>query len=444
MKSARQLSFEILNKIFRNNAYSNIEIDSRLNGCELDQKNKAFSTAIVYGVLERKLTLDYVMSLYLKQPLKKLKPEVLTALRMGTYQILFMDKVPVSAAINESVNLVKKNGCAFASGLANAVLRKISKNGLVYPEINNNKIKHYSIKYSCPENLINLWIKSYGEENAIGIIKESLGAVPIVIRVNTLKIKTSELLQMLINEGINAKVSEEIEDALILEKVGSVESLDSYKKGLFHVQDIASQLCCKVLGAKEDEIIFDLCAAPGGKSFTIAEYMNNKGKLLAFDLYPQRVDIIKSGAKRLGISNLESKISDASVLNEDIGQADRVLCDVPCSGLGIIRRKPEIRYKLIENIDNLVDIQYHILRNASTYVKIGGALVYSTCSLNPQENEEVCKRFLDENKEFKSVSINFELETYNNNSKFITLMPHINNSDGFFIAKFVRTESNLG
>lgn len=440
MNSARQLAFEILNKIFRNKAYSNLEIDSKLSKCNLDGKNKSLLTAIVYGVLERKLTLDYVLQLYLKQPIKKLKPEVLAILRMGSYQILYMDKIPNSAAINESVNLTKKNGCKFASGLVNAVLRKVAQNGVKYPEYNENKIKYYSVRYSCPTDLVKLWIKSYGEENAKEVMESSLGSVPVVIRVNTLKTTTEELYKKLVDKGLNAEVCNEVNNAIVIDKCGSIESLTEYNEGLFHVQDVASQICCKVLDAKEGETVFDMCAAPGGKSFTIAENMKNKGNLYSFDLYDSRVNIIKNGAKRLGISILNSKVADASERNKLLGLADKVLCDVPCSGLGIIRRKPEIRYKKIENIDNLNDIQYHILNNASQYVKTGGTLVYSTCSLNPKENELISKRFLEENPNFKSDCVKFDLKTYDNNMNFITLMPHINNSDGFYISKFIRTE----
>ena len=216
----------------------------------------------------------------------------------------------------------------------------------------------------------------------------------------------------------------------ILEKVYRL--LSAYKNGLFHVQDTASQICVKALGAKENETVFDLCSAPGGKSFTTAQHMNNKGKILSFDLYEHRVKLINDGAKRLGIDIIEAKTGDAAVFDEMLGCADRVLCDVPCSGFGIIRRKPEIKYKDERSFDELPDIQYKIFANASRYVKSGGRIIYSTCTLNKKENEDVCERFLREHKEFRAVSV---LEEFGESS-FVTLMPHKNNSDGFFIASF--------
>ncbi len=440
MKSARQVAFEILIKIYRDSAYSNLAIDSKLNACKMDTKDKALATAIVYGVLERSITLDYIISLYLKQPIKKIKPEVLVILRIGAYQLLFMDKIPDSAAINESVNLAKKNNCAFASGFINAVLRTVLRGGVQFPIYEKDKLFYYSIKYSCPIDIVKLWINSYGENTALQIMESSIYTAPTVIRVNTLKTSTNELMCLLNNQGIEAKVCNEVEDAIILKKAGSIENIKAYKDGLFHVQDTASQLCCKALGAKDGDVVFDLCAAPGGKSFTVAQHMNNKGSLYSFDLYPERVKLISNGAERLGISNIKVHTLDASEFNESIGVADKVLCDVPCSGLGIIRRKPEIKYKNLEDIDNLPNIQYDILRIASRYVKKGGILLYSTCSLNLNENDRVCDRFLEENKQFRVARPLKNVKSYNDESNYLTLMPHINNSDGFFIAKFIRME----
>lgn len=440
MKSARQAAFEILIKMHRDSAYSNLAIDSKLNECKMNSKDKALVTAIVYGVLERKITLDYVISLHLKQSINKLKPEVLVILRKGAYQILFMDKIPVSAAINESVNLSKKNKCVFASGLINAVLRNISRYEIEFPDYKKDKNFYYSIKYSCPADIVGLWIDSYGEDTAVKIMESSLETAPTVVRVNTLKTTTNELVNIFSEQGISASICKEIENAIVLEKAGSIENIKAYKDGLFHIQDTASQLCCKALNAKGDDVVFDLCAAPGGKSFTICEYMKNDGFVYSFDLYKERVKLIEDGAKRLGVTNLNAKTLDASVFDDSIGFADKVLCDVPCSGLGIIRRKPEIKYKRLEDIDNLPNIQYDILQTASKYVKKGGRLLYSTCSLNLAENDEVCDRFLEENKQFSVVKSLENVNTFNNNSNYLTLMPHINNSDGFFIATFVRTE----
>lgn len=439
--SPRQKAFEILLKIHVSNAYSNLTLDTYLQKDNMDPRDKAFISALVYGVCERQITLDYNLSQYLKHPIKKLKPEVLIILRLGAYQILFMDKVPASAAINESVNLTKSNKSAFASGLVNAVLRNVSKNGIVLPEQNDEN--YLSVKYSCPQWLIDMWMKEYGRENTEEILSMSIGEVPVYIRVNTLKTTADELVGLLEAEGVTAEKCSCIENALVLKKQGSIENLECFKNGLFHVQDLSSQLCCKTLGAVPGDDVLDVCSAPGGKSFTISQYMNDSGTVTSCDIYPSRVKLIESGARRLGIKSIKTEVSDASVFNEKFLKYDKVLCDVPCSGLGIIRRKPEIKYKSAEDIDKLHNLQYLILCITARYVKKQGILVFSTCSLNPKENVEVCRRFLSENKDFILCDIQ-NSDLYGSvDDKMLTVLPAKNDSDGFFIAKFQRKEEQI-
>ncbi len=378
--NARQLAYDCLLKIEQENSYSNLSIAGVLKTDCLLGADKAFFTALVYGVIERKLTLDYNIDIYLKNP--KIKPQLRTILRLGAYQLLFMDKVPAHAAINESVNLSKKHA-NYAAGLTNAVLRKISQNGLTLPD--ESEENYLEIKYSCPTWLIDMWTSAYGEENTIGILEASLGGKPIYKRECP------------------------------------------WNPELYHIQDLSSQKCCEALGALPGEIIYDMCAAPGGKSFTIAEIMNNEGKIVSFDLYPHRVKLIKDGAERLGLSIIDVRVGDAEVFNSDLPLADRVLCDVPCAGLGVIGRKPEIRYKSVTDIENLPNLQYNILINSARYIRIGGTLVYSTCSLNPKENEEVVDKFIREN-------AGFELR------EMRTILPQEMNCDGFFYAVIGRVE----
>ncbi len=427
MKTARQTAFEILNRIQKDNSYSNLVLDSFLERSKLPQIEKAFASALVYGVIERLITLDYELSQYLKQPPKKLKPQVLTILRMGAYQLLYMDKVPASAAINESVKLTKNNGASFASGLVNAVLRKISTNGL-------SSTDDLSVKYSAPQWLCDLWINDYGEENAVKLLDASFGAVETTVKVNTLLTDSSKLIQMLNNEGFEAVESNLIDNALIVKENGALHKTKAYNDGLFHVQDIASQLCCKALDAKENDIVLDICAAPGGKSFTLAQNMNNKGKVYSMDLYPQRIQLIKNGAERLGITNIVPFINDGACYNDQLPVADKILCDVPCAGLGVIRKKPEIRYKDRSEVDNLPELQYSILCVSAKYLKTGGTLIYSTCSLNKAENEFVVEKFLAEHNEFESFEVLPDLERYDNKTDYVSLMPHLHGCDGFFIA----------
>lgn len=427
MKSARQTAFEILNKIQRDNSYSNLALDHALDKADTDNKDKKFVSALVYGVTERRITLDYNLSLYLSQPIKKLKPEVLTALRLGAYQILFMDKIPVSAAVNESVKLAKKNGAAFASGLVNAVLRKIISNGL-------KTDGSMSVNYSAPEWLCDMWCRSYGRENAEKLLEASFGAVDTVLRVNTEKIDSDNLINLLAEEGFVCETGGNVENSAVVKSGGAVHKTEAYKNGLFHVQDAASQLCCKALGVQENETVIDICAAPGGKSFTLAENMKNTGRIISCDIYEHRLKLIADGAERLGLTNIETVRNDGNVFNPDFPLADKILCDVPCSGLGVIRKKPEIRFKKSEEVDKLQDLQYSIMCISSRYLKIGGVMVYSTCSLNPNENEKIVEKFLTEHDNFEGVRVLSDISRYGVDTDYLTLMPHIHGCDGFFIS----------
>ncbi len=434
MANARQIAYQALLKTEKDGAFSNLALDAVLSKSQLDTRDKSFVSNLFYGVIERQLTIDYNLSLYLTKPLKKLKPEVLTILRCGAYQILFMDKVPDSAAVNESIKLSKNNKAAYASGLINAVLRKVSASGFLLPE-NEKSDEYLSVKYSCPLWLIKKWSAEYGREDTEKLLEASLGSADTFIRVNTVKIIQDELVNILADEGVIAEKTYNPDTLKIHLNGNDIENLNSFKKGLFHIQDMASQLCARALDVKENDTVFDLCSAPGGKAYTICEMMKDNGKVVCFDIYENRVSLIKKGAKRLGLTSIEGSVGDASVFNKDLGLADRVLCDVPCSGLGIIRRKPEIKYKKESEMTDLPDIQYSIVSNAARYVKIGGRLVYSTCTLSKAENEDVCRRFLTTHSNFKPAGVFAE-----DDDAMITLMPHKNESDGFFIACFKRED----
>lgn len=421
----RQTAFQVLNRIERGNAYSNLVLDAQLKQSD-GIESTAFVTALVYGVTERKITLDYILSAFLRQPIQKLRPEVLTVLRMGVYQLKYMDKVPASAAVNESVKLVKKNGCAYAAGLVNSVLRKIAASEITYPD-KSDFVKYLSIRYSCPPSLVSHYIHDYGEENAEGILSSSVGAVETILRVNTLKTDTEHLREILRAQGFETELGM-LKNTLTVKSGGAISACKAYTDGLFHVQDYASAYCVEALDLHPNQILADVCAAPGGKTFTAAQILENRGKIYAFDLYPQRVHLITDGAKRLGISILDAVPHDAAEPNPKLfGIADRVLCDVPCSGLGTIRRKPEIRYKDLAFVDNLTELQYNILINASKILRQGGILVYSTCTLNRAENDAVCDRFLKEHPDFERLG------------DYRTLLPHKDGTDGFFFARFSRT-----
>ena len=429
MTTAREAAFRLLKKMNRDASFSNLLLENDALLHTLSPLDRSFAVALVYGVTERMLTLDYELSLYLSKPLSKLSPEALCILRLGAQQLLFMEKIPPSAAINESVKLAKKH-CAYAAGLCNAVLRKVANNGLVLPK--KDAEDYLSVKYSCPRWLIGQWTRDYGEETARGILSASFAPKGFTVRVNTLKTDAPSLCARLAEEGVTAAPAD-VQDALLLTHLPCrVDELPSFQAGLFHVQDKASMLCALALGAQKGDTVFDLCAAPGGKSFTVAETMENRGRVLAFDLYPQRVSLIETGAQRLGLSCLCAKIGDASVFDPALGEADRVLCDVPCSGLGILRQKPEVKWKDPETLLGLPELQGRILSNGARYVRPGGRLVYSTCALSRAENEDVCGAFLRGHPEMRPVP---PLPAISH-QPFLTLFPHVHNCDGFFIACF--------
>ncbi len=436
MKSARQTAFEILLKIEKNKAYSNLAIDSAVKELNPNSTDSAFISYLVYGVLERKITLDYIIEKKLTGTVKKLKKDVLTILRLGVFQIVFSDKVPDSAAVNESVKLCKNNKCQYASGLCNAILRKVAQTGFEVEENLTSEDK-ISIYYSVPLELVKFFIYHYGEENTEAFFKSSLEPKKIIIRVNTVKTNKESLKGILTQEGIEC-VDTYFENALEIKLNKAVYELESFKKGLFHVEDLSSQLCVKALSPTENSIVLDVCAAPGGKSFTISQYMNNTGCLYSCDIYEQRTKLISSGAERLGLTNIKTLVNDASIYNENIPECDFVLCDVPCSGLGIISKKPEIKYKKLDDIKELIPIQKEILKTSSKYVKSGGTLVYSTCSVNPNENRRVCDDFLKNNDDFYTVKVLSEIERTIDEGDYLTLTMHKNKCDGFFIAVFKR------
>lgn len=407
MKNSRTIAFEILNDILRDNAYSNIAIDKALKSVDT---NKAFISSLVYGVIERKITLDYLLSKYLDG---KTKPKVMTILYLGAYQLYFMDKVPSSAAINESVNLAKEVGVGYYSRLINAVLHKIDDN-----RIDIDRIEDLSIKYSCPQHLINMWKKAYGEDSTIKILSAINDKPPVFAVPNPLYVDSQECLYELNNAGIDGEI---VGDVIKITSSFDLSQCKPFVDGLFHIEDLSSYNCAKALEAKETDIVIDVCSAPGGKAFTIAESMNNKGHVYAFDLYEHRVNLIKQGADRLGLTNITACVNDALKFNEGIVKADKVLCDVPCSGFGIVRRKPEIRYKDLDSIKDLPDIQFNILSVSAEYLKNNGRLVYSTCTLNKRENEKVVQRFLSENQAFELIEEK-------------TTLPSANGGDGFYYA----------
>ncbi len=418
MPNPRKLAVKALLKIEKDNAYSNLTLNSFLKEADLTKEDKAFFSALVYGVLDRKITLDYMLSQFMKTPLKKTAPFTLNALRIGLYQIMYMDKIPESAAVNESVKIVKASKENRNAGFVNAVLRSALRSEIKLPK--GDYAKDLSIRFSCPEWIVEGFINDYGIENTVKLLEESLNAPPVTIRVNTARITTTELMKKLESMGTTV-IKGEIPDSLTVEKGIDIASNPLYKEGLFYVQDYASQKAVSVLAPKPNKRVLDLCAAPGGKSFTMACLMENAGEIVSCDLYEARVGLIEQSAKRLGLSIIKPFVNDATVYNENLGEFDYILCDVPCSGLGVIRRKPELKYKSQSDFEELQDTQYRILCNAVKYLKKGGKMLYSTCTLRREENENLVIRF---QKEYNELTLKYEH----------TFMPHIDNTDGFYCA----------
>lgn len=418
MINSREIAMKVLYEIEYEGAYSNMALKKALRNGEISHRDKAFITHLVYGVTDKKLTLDYIISKFSKIKLKKISKYILIILRMGVYQIKFMDKVPESAAVNECVKLARRYGHGASAGFVNGMLRNIVRSDIEYPK---DKIEYMSVKYSVPLWLCKKWINDFGFEFTNELLKSFEQSAKICVRPNTLKITEQELSDKLNDEGNKA----EVKNNLVYIEGFDIGNDELYKKGYYTVQDEAAYTAGKVLAPKVGETVIDMCAAPGGKTTHLAEIMCNKGEIFAFDIHEHKIAIIQKNAERLGISIIKTEISDGSVFNKKYAEkADKILCDVPCSGLGIIRRKPEIKWNRNED-DDFHSLQEQILLNASKYLKKGGELVYSTCTINKEENEEVTSGFLKENSNFEKL---YEKTFY----------PHIDNTDGFYICKIKR------
>ena len=439
-QTARGVALDALLSMENNEGYSNLVIDQALRSADLDRRDAALASTIFYGVLERKLTLDYCLKSCLKDPKKKLDKVARMALRCGAYQICYLDRIPDSAAVNETVNVVKARGKASLAGFVNGVLRNLIRNkeNLQLPE--GEDVRALSLRYSVPQELIQLWQRSYGNEITKNILASFGEKSGIFLRVNTQKITPEELKGSLEEQNAELEALPFPVGSALLRNCGSPATLPQFADGLFHVQDLSAQLVCEILDPRPGETICDCCAAPGGKSFTIAEKMNGTGSVIAFDLHSNRVKLIEDGAKRLGLTNITAKTADMTKPLHDAPQADKVLCDVPCSGFGVIRRKPEIRYKSLADVRELPQLQYEILRNAADLLKPGGVLVYSTCTLNPAENGDVAERFLEENPGFAPMNIELPgiRRVISEPDHHFTMMPFSGASDGFFAAAFVK------
>lgn len=439
--NAREVSLKILLEYEKAEAYSNLLLDSELKKVELSALDKAFVTKLVYGIITYNRTLDYIISKLSKVKIKKISKPIINILRIGLYQIYYLDKIPDSAVVNESVKLAKKYGHQASANFVNALLRSASKKlkDDFFVEIKDEK-ERLATYYSYPNWIIDLYLNQYGLDRTREILKANEEELIDCIRVNTLKITKDELLDKL--KDFNVKEGR-TEDIIYTKDIKRLLSSNYFKEGLFTVQDEAPSLVGHIINPQEGEMILDICAAPGGKTTHLAQLSNDKAKITAFELHEHRCKLIENLCERLGIKSIKVEQRDATVFDESLVEKfDRIVADVPCSGLGVIRRKPDIKWNTKEeDIDELVQIQYKILVNASKYLKKGGTLVYSTCTNNKKENDDIVNKFLAENKEFKiakidNISEDFMTDVYNDG--MLELSPDRNNCDGFFICKLTK------
>ena len=442
--SAREMAAKTLQKLHLGGGYSNILIDNALSGVykNAPAAEKALYAHLVRGVEERRLTLDAVLQARSKQPLKRLHPLVLEHLRIGAFQLLYCDKIPVSAAVNEAVKQTKACGQSRAAGFVNAVLRGIDRERATLFDGFPDGDEGLCLKESCPKPLFDFFADAYGVETARKLVERLNDRPPTSVKINTLQTTAEQWAKDAESAGISFASVEGLPATVTVDAADERKMLDFSNKKWYY-QDVASGWCVKALSPKPSERVADVCAAPGGKTLTAAQYMENRGSILACDLYPQKCDTMEKRAEEAGATMVQTVARDASspCPKPLVGGFDRVLCDVPCSGLGVIRRKPEIRYKDLSMLSELPDLQYRILEQSAAMVKPGGVLQYSTCTLNPAENERQTARFLAEHPDFSPrvlpVPELFAL-CGAKPSHEITLFPFVTGSDGFYIAGFLK------
>lgn len=426
MSDPRKIAYDVLVRCASAEQYSNIALDTAIKRSDLTPPDRGLLTTLVYGVIEKQITLDAIIDSLCDKGSRDVSFDVRTLLRLGLYQLAYLDRVPDHAAVNETVNMAPKR----VRGFVNAILRAFIRSGkqIPIPDKEKDAVQYLSVKYSfCPE-LCRTFINTFALERAEQLFAAFCEPPDLTLRTNTLRITREDLIAKIGEQGIRTLPTKESEVGIRVCDKSPVTELYGFGEGLFFVQDEASQLCVKALDAKPGMRVLDACACPGSKSFGAAIDMQNKGSVVSCDLHKNKLSLVESGAERLGISILTTEERDARNPKEEwLGTFDRVLCDVPCSGFGVFAKKPELRYKNPEASVALPDIQQDILKSASQYVKIGGKLVYSTCTLLPEENGENVSRFLSENN-------CFELKEQR------TLYPDADGTDGFFYAVMERVK----
>lgn len=435
-KSAREVALLALHACEQQGAWSDGFLKKTIREAGLDSRDAGFASRLCFGVLQNRMLLDFYLGQFSKLPLDRLEAKIRSCLRLGAYQILLLDRVPESAAVNESVNLARqyaKN--PRAAGMVNGILRNLirSRETLGLPT-------HLDIRYSHPAWLVKEFSLALNGEGVEALLEADNAIPPTMAQVNTTRFSQEEVVELLRQEGVEVQPHPWIPDCLLLQGTGDLERLESFRRGAFYIQDGAGKLSVLAADPRPGMQVLDACAAPGGKSFAAAIRMGGQGEIWSCDIHPHKRGLIQAGAERLGFSELiHPAIQDGKQCREEwIGRFDRVIADVPCSGLGIIRKKPDIRYKDPEPLVGLPAIQSAILENVSRYVKPGGALLYSTCTLLRRENEGVVEAFLEKHSDFTLERFQLPGPVGAVEGGMLTLWPHLHGTDGFFFAKLRR------
>ncbi|GAK39802.1 ribosomal RNA small subunit methyltransferase B [Paenibacillus sp. TCA20] len=448
--SSREAALQVLAAVEQEGAYSNLLLNQVLKQANLTPADTGLATELVYGTIARQKTLDYYLESYVAKGLAKLQPWVRSLLRLSLYQILYLDRVPDHAAVSEAVNIAKRKGHQGISGMVNGVLRNILRNRdkLTIPE-DLPAAERIALMHSHPEWLVQRWIEQYGEQEAEAMCRANNEAPPVSVRVNTTMISRNKLIQEMQEEGLVVEPSLLSDDGIIVKSGGNMALTDWYKEGMLSVQDESSMLVAGAVDPKPGMTVLDCCAAPGGKTSHMGEKMEDQGRIIANDIHPHKVELIHRQAERLGLASIETVCHDALDLASNYKEAsfDRILLDAPCSGFGVIRRKPDLRWtKSPEDVEAISALQYELLSRVSKLLKPGGTLVYSTCTTEHAENGGVVERFLKENDQFAPaghLSLREELRHSAILDEYgIQILPHQFHSDGFYIARLTRVETS--
>lgn len=444
--NAREVALKIVNDVHAGGAYANVALARELEKQAVSDQDRRFITELAYGTVKAGETLDWILNRYMSRPLNKVAPIVRDILRLGAYQLFFMTKTPPSAACNQAVELTKTYGHAGTVKFVNAVLRNAARNPekAEYPAGREREAEHLALDAWHPLWLVKRWIRQFGSEGARKLCAFDNESPALSVRANTLKISREALAELLTKQGIEFALSDWTPEGIICFTHPAMHRFDALQDGLMQVQDESSMLAAHALDPKPGEFIIDACAAPGGKTTHIAALMQNRGRIAAADIYEHKLERIRENAARLGAEIIQTELTDATTIGRRYPQqADRVLVDAPCSGLGVLRRKPDARWKKDERqLRELPALQLQILTSAADAVKPGGVLVYSTCTIEEAENEAVVRAFLSDRADFALEDAGAKMPCKKKAGAMITMLPHVDGADGFFIARMRRKRVN--